>query len=362
METAKTLHLYVNYILSFFERMNCGVGQGLFLLRTINSALYRQHSSQTEMEIIHRMVFNLYLNQFIETDDEYYFFKLAHKGFQYIQGAKDIHIKPCLPNIVNCTKDHKKFFDDLWLMIGLEGEAPFYVGDEVLYTILSSFISSQPTYSSFIKERAQRGESINRVVWLESLLSDLPKEKWQEFLEKLSDTIEQEYYPKITHMEMSGEIFQVESKRNDQKKKVFISYTHEDDAYNAWVKKLAEDLEKRLQIVIDYKLDLGKQWTQFMEESIKSSDKVLLILTPTYKEKADCRTGGAGYETTIITQELWTSTEDKVKFIPIIRKGTFKESYPTYLGSANGLDMTDNNSYETNLSRLIEQLEKEINR
>ena len=38
----------------------------------------------------------------------------------------------------------------------------------------------------------------------------------------------------------------------------------------------------------------------FMENSIKESDKVLLIMTPTFKDKVEKREHGTGYEASII--------------------------------------------------------------
>ncbi len=37
-----------------------------------------------------------------------------------------------------------------------------------------------------------------------------------------------------------------------------------------------------------------------MERSITGSDYVLIVCTPTYKQKADARVGGVGYEGHII--------------------------------------------------------------
>lgn len=342
------LFRYIDNIMSRFEGFD--ENRGFYLPRNLNSEYYNHKLSQTQFRILYRMVICLCANDFLDADDDLAFIRLSKKGKQYLQGAKDFHINPSLgcPLIVDYTKGEAEFFNDLWLMIGKEGEAPFYIEDEILFGFISQYLSIGNTFQEFLNTLRQEGKSISRVSWLEDLVSRVPKDKWKDLLEKLSDLIEHVFFTAGSSIQSS------EVKKSNMK--VFISYTHEDEEYNNWVAKLASDLERSMDVEIDYKLALGKEWTKFMEGEIKSSDKVLLILTPTYKEKADNRKGGAGYETSIITQELWTLSDDKVKFIPIVRKGTFEESYPTYLGSRNGLDMTEDKCYESNLSRLIETL------
>lgn len=139
------------------------------------------------------------------------------------------------------------------------------------------------------------------------------------------------------------------------KKVVFISYSWETEEHNDWVHKLAADLSEEFEIVIDQELPLGLELTSFMETSVASSDKVIIITTPTYKKKADNRERGVGYETSLITDELVTS-QNQIKFIPLIKSGSKETSYPRYLGSRKGLDMTDDIRYQDNLEILKKNL------
>ena len=136
-----------------------------------------------------------------------------------------------------------------------------------------------------------------------------------------------------------------------KRKIVFISYSWEGKEHNEWVHRLAEDLSNEFEVIIDQDQPLGLELTPFMEHSIVNSDKVLIIVTPTYKNKADNRIKGVGYETSIITDELVTD-QNKIKFIPIIRVGTKETSYPKYLGSRKGLDMIDDARYQDGLDVL----------
>lgn len=139
------------------------------------------------------------------------------------------------------------------------------------------------------------------------------------------------------------------------KKIVFISYCWEDDEHIAWVRRLAEDLSCWVKIRLDQKLPLGWELNRFMEQAVATSDKVLIIATPEYKDRADNRKRGVGYETSLITDDL-VNDQNKIKFIPIIRKGTKETSYPRYLGSRKGLYMTDDGRYKEQLNELVKNL------
>lgn len=136
---------------------------------------------------------------------------------------------------------------------------------------------------------------------------------------------------------------------------VFISYCWETDEHKAWVRKLADDLRPFFTVRIDQELPYGADLTLFMEQAIATSDKVLIIATPEYKHRADNRERGVGYETSLITDDLVTD-QNRIKFIPIIRKGTKEESYPRFLGSRKGADMTDDSRYD----EIFEELKRNL--
>ena len=125
-------------------------------------------------------------------------------------------------------------------------------------------------------------------------------------------------------------------------KSVFVSYSWEDKDHNEWVKNLASKLRKD---GIDAKLDQweltpGDQLTEFMEKSIRENDYVLVICTPTYKLKSDKRKGGVGYEGDIITSEIFGKKNHR-KFIPLLRKGSWIESAPSWLLGKYYIDMSN---------------------
>lgn len=347
------LSSYVNYIMSFFERLNCGVGQGLYLLRTMSGVAQRDGKSQEDLQVLYRIVHLLYCNEYLDESNGFY--KLTETGYQYIQGATDLPFESHLELVVDYDGDKARYFQQLWWMIGKEEKAPFYVSGPMFYNTINPYISLEPSYSLFIKRRAEGKQSTSRVAWYSELIDKLPQEKWQQFLIDLSKNIDEEYNkaynPTVTSDPGIINPFISEDEVQEAiKKKVFISYVH-DKKHNPWVNQLAKDLCDDFKVVIDTQWPLGSELTRLMEKSVRECDKVLLILTPAYKEKADNRTTGAGYETALITSELYRDT-NKIKFIPIVREGDFKSSYPDYLGSRNGLDMTDKVDYAEALQKL----------
>lgn len=142
--------------------------------------------------------------------------------------------------------------------------------------------------------------------------------------------------------------------QNTEHPKVFISYSWEDDAHKAWVKELADKLlSDGIDATIDqYDLSLGDRLPQFMEQAISNADYVLIICTPSYKEKSDARKGGVGYEGHIISAELLSYGNEK-KFIPIIRKGSVKQALPMCLSGKLGIDLTDGKHYDNGYIDLV---------
>lgn len=138
--------------------------------------------------------------------------------------------------------------------------------------------------------------------------------------------------------------------------KVFISYTWDDDSHKDWVRKLTDDLitQGGLDVQLDqYELVAGKDMNHFMERGVEEADKVLIILTEKYKEKADQKQGGTGFEYSMISNGLYQLQASNNKFIPILRKGDLKTSAPTYVQTKVYLPMIKDENYEFDLFELI---------
>lgn len=141
--------------------------------------------------------------------------------------------------------------------------------------------------------------------------------------------------------------------------KVFISYSWESKEHSDWVNSLADKLlADGIEAIIDsYDVSPGDRLPEFMESSIKDSDYVIIICTEEYKRKANNREKGVGYESHIISAELYNNHNDR-KFIPIIRQGDFNTALPTYLDGKLAIDLRGNPYNETSYKDLIASIFK----
>lgn len=122
----------------------------------------------------------------------------------------------------------------------------------------------------------------------------------------------------------------------------FISYSWDSEDHCEWVEELATELSSAgIQIILDkWDLEPGHDKYYFMERSVTDSNFVLLICTPHYAQKANARSGGGGYEATIITSELAGNVR-QTKFVPILRSGDWETGLPLWIRSRLGFDFRD---------------------
>lgn len=145
-------------------------------------------------------------------------------------------------------------------------------------------------------------------------------------------------------------------------KKVFISYSHDSSEHKKRIHRLADILR------LDYELDVtgdfydedspaGAQLPDLMEK-IRECDRVICVLTPEYKTKADEGKGGVGYEKTIITDQLFHDIGSN-KFIPIVISEDLKlnECTPNFLTSTRKAILSS--EYENN-ELFIEEIARAI--
>lgn len=123
----------------------------------------------------------------------------------------------------------------------------------------------------------------------------------------------------------------------------FVSYARESKEHEAWVRTLASRLREA---GVDVKLDQwevapGDQLPEFMERAVRENEHILIVCTPTYRQKSEARAGGVGYEGDIMTGAAFTD-RDKKKFIPVLRAGDAKSSIPNWLGGRYYVDLSGN--------------------
>jgi hypothetical protein len=139
--------------------------------------------------------------------------------------------------------------------------------------------------------------------------------------------------------------------------KVSVSYSWENEAHMQWVGEFAARLRGD---GVDASLDqwivqLGKPLPEFMEKLVRENERVLVICTPTYKEKSDGRIGGVGYEGDLMTGEMLTQSK-REKFIPVLRAGNWAESIPSWLLGRLGVDLRGEEYSESEYRKIVDTL------
>lgn len=123
-----------------------------------------------------------------------------------------------------------------------------------------------------------------------------------------------------------------------------------------WVMKLAQKLmdngiEARLDM---WELGPGDDIARFMERGLKEADRVLMVCTEKYVQKAEAGQGGAGYEKMIMTADYMKQVDSK-RVIPIIRQnGT--DHVPAFLGTKLYMDFSTDERAEYAFDELAREL------
>ncbi len=158
-------------------------------------------------------------------------------------------------------------------------------------------------------------------------------------------------YPKLGDIHKSTEKTDVIKHRPP---KVFISYSWDSEGHKKWVAQFATELRQSGvdAFIDDWYLRPGDPITEFMEKSISRSDFVLIVCTEKYKEKSDNRSGGVGYEESIISSDLFQNTNHR-KYIPIIAKSSSGKNIPIALHSKVYIDLSSEEYYLQSFQKLL---------
>lgn len=137
--------------------------------------------------------------------------------------------------------------------------------------------------------------------------------------------------------------------------KCFISYSWDSKEHQDWVRRLAETLHMNgVETQLDqWDLKPGQDMTAFMEYSIRSSNFVLLICTENYATKSNDGSGGVGYEKSIVTGEIFTTTFEQIKYIPVLKGNDAKTSLPSFLKAKLYIDFREESNFGENIEELL---------
>jgi hypothetical protein len=138
--------------------------------------------------------------------------------------------------------------------------------------------------------------------------------------------------------------------------KVFISYSHDDQAHKKWVLELAQRLRNSgVDAILDqFRVSLGEDLGSFMEKSVAESDRIIMVCSDTYVTKANDGLGGVGYEKMIMTAEYMNQIDTK-KVIPLIRQnGT--HNVPRFLTSRLHINFSRKDEFELQFDNLLREI------
>ena len=139
---------------------------------------------------------------------------------------------------------------------------------------------------------------------------------------------------------------------------VFISYSHDTLEHKKWVLELAIRLRNNgIDAIIDqFELQAGDDVPHFMEKNLVKADKIIMVCTERYVEKANSGEGGVGYEKMIVTASLLKRIDEN-KVIPLIKQNG-ETKLPTFLSSKLYINFSKNDEYEFNFDNLLRTIHK----
>lgn len=115
--------------------------------------------------------------------------------------------------------------------------------------------------------------------------------------------------------------------------RVFISHTSGSGDAVRWVEQLARFLmDSGVQARLDrFHLRRGMDLPQWMCNELALADKVIIVCDEMYRQKADGRLGGVGWETMIIQGDLVNLPPDSTKYQVLVREEELRRGLPMYL-------------------------------
>ncbi len=139
---------------------------------------------------------------------------------------------------------------------------------------------------------------------------------------------------------------------------VFISYSWDSEDHKEWVLNLANRLRSDgIDVILDrYYLRPGKNLPYFVEDSLRKSKRIIIVLTPNYKLKAEKRLGGVGQEFSMINNELLKNVVDNQRIIPLLKEGNQDLSIPEFLQQYIFINFSQDSHFENQYEELVREI------
>lgn len=187
---------------------------------------------------------NFFANFLVSNDILSYdglFLKLTQKGYSLLN-EKQTPFKMDLISVLPLEKQKPETsFYLIWDVIGNDkGENPFYVDGKDYYNTIKRFVTGlPPTYSQYMRQLHEEGESTSRSDWGKTLFCKISHDEISSFLNSLSDVINNKLAPTNDDVEGLIEIednpFEISVNEpmdnNKRQPKIFISHNTDDRSY-----------------------------------------------------------------------------------------------------------------------------------
>ncbi|MFP5041268.1 toll/interleukin-1 receptor domain-containing protein [Parasediminibacterium sp. JCM 36343] len=290
---------------------------------------------------------------------EYNFQKVKEQGYK----LKEPKILP---------KNWIEIYNRLFEIINNQADTATYFPGRRFIDTVRQYEPYFPDYSQFINQRNVEGKSISRKIFYYDILLGLTEDVRQKVISRILEILrpfENEKVIQIENiLENREQTFKEHIPSNSKVRKptVFISYSWDNEEHKTWVLNLANKLcVDGVEVILDrYFLRPGTNLPHFVEKNLDKADRVIIIFTQNYKLKADKRTGGVGYEYSIMNVELYNNQTSNDKIIPILRQGSKEESIPTFMQQFIHIDTRNDDNFENSYNDLIREIynEPEIQR
>lgn len=264
-------------------------------------------------------------------------------------------------------------YNQLFKLINDQNDTATYFSGARFLSTVREFLPYFYDYQQYIDFRNSEGKSTSRKIYYYDVLYDLPDGIRSNVISRILEinrpfkpievlAIEEQLgkTPKTVTINFRDTLNATSDEFSD-KPVVFISYSWDSENHKEWVLNLANRLrDDGIDVILDrYYLTLGKNLPHFVETSIARATRIIIVFTPNYKLKADGRSGGVGYEYSIMNADLYANQTTNEKVIPVLRTGDMEESIPKFMQQFIHLDIRNDLNFENSYIDLRREIYNE---
>ncbi|MGV3696317.1 toll/interleukin-1 receptor domain-containing protein [Flavobacterium sp.] len=269
-------------------------------------------------------------------------------------------------DIMNLPVNWIEIYNRTFEILNNQGDPATYFSGPRFIDTVKQYERYFPDYSQFINQRNLEGKSTSRKIYYYDILLGLSDDTRLLVIKRILEILKPFAEDKVIQVENllnnNDPFIEVtQSKVETKKPIVFISYSWDNDKHKKWVLDLANKLCKDgIDVILDrYYLKPGSNLPHFVEQNLSKADRIVIVFTKNYKLKADKRSGGVGYEYSIMNIDLYKNQNSNEKIIPILREGSQEESIPTFMQQFIHIDITNDNNFNNSYNDLIREIHNE---